>query len=82
MAITIDLPPQMAEEVRGYTMLEGNTLERFFLSCLAKELERRREAAKAMADLDVLVEKTQGCLSGCPYKFNRADAYEPETSYA
>ena len=82
MAITIELPPQMEKEARGYSLLEDKTLERMFLGCLRDEFERRRKAADAMARLDALVEKTRGRLKGKPYKFNRADAYEPETPYA
>ena len=82
MAITIELPPQMEKEARSYSMLEGSTLERMFLDCLRNEFERRRKAADAMARLDALVEKSRGRLKGEPYKFNRADAYEPETPYA
>ena len=53
-----------------------------FLDYLRNEFERRRKAADAMARLDALVEKSRGRLKGEPYKFNRADAYEPETPYA
>ena len=82
MAITIELPPQMEKEARGYSLLEGSALERMFLDCLKKEFERRRKAAEAIARLDALIEKTGGRLKGEPYRFNRADAYEPEIPYA
>ena len=82
MAITIELPPQMEKEARGYSLLEGATLERMFLDYLKDEFARRRKAADTMARLDALVERTRGRLKGEPYRFNRADAYEPETPYA
>ena len=85
MAITIDLPPQMAEEAKGYATLQGTTLEQMFLQLLKNEMDRmrRRETAKVvMRELDELVERTSRRLKGAPYKFNRADAYEPETPYA
>ena len=34
MAITIDLPQQMAEEAKGYATLHGTTLEQMFLQLL------------------------------------------------
>ena len=82
MAITIELPPQMEKEARGYSLLEGAILERMFLDYLKDEFARRRKAADTMARLDALVERTRGRLKGEPYRFNRADAYEPETPYA
>lgn len=82
MAITIELPPQMEKEARDHTMLEDGVLEKLFLDYLAKELARRRDADKALSELDALIGKSRGRLSGQPYKFDRADAYEPETPYA
>ncbi|MBQ6007247.1 MAG: hypothetical protein IJL17_01815 [Kiritimatiellae bacterium] len=82
MSITIDLPPTMAQEVRDYATVQGTTLERMFLDYLAAELKRRREADEVMSRLDELAKKTGARLTGEAYKFNRADAYEPETVYA
>lgn len=78
MPITIDLPPQMAEEAKGYATLHGTTLERMFIDYLAAELKRRQAAAASMARLRARIKKTGARLTGEPYKFNRADAYEPE----
>ena len=61
MSIMIDLPPAMELEAREYATVQGTTLERMLFDYLKAELERWRE--------------TQ--LNGKPYKFNRADAYEP-----
>ena len=82
MSIMIDLPPAMAQEARDYATVRGTTLERMLFDCLKAELDRRHRADKAMAELDALVEKSRGRLNGKPYKFNRADAYEPETVFA
>ena len=82
MSITIDLPPTMAQEVRDYATVQGTTLELMFLDYLAAELKRRCEADEVMSRLDELAKKTSARLAGEAYKFNRADAYEPETVYA
>lgn len=82
MSITLDLPPAMVQEAREYATVRGTTLERMLFDCLKAELDRRSEAEKLMAKLDALVEKSNGRLNGKPYKFSRADAYEPETAFA
>ena len=82
MSIMLDLPPAMAHEAREYANVQGTTLERLLFDCLKAELERRRRADEIMAKLDALVLKTSKRLSGQPYKFNRADAYEPERAFA
>ena len=48
---------------------------------LKSELARKAEVDKALAKLDGLVRQSHGRLSK-PYKFNRADAYEPEVPCA
>lgn len=82
MSIMIDLPPTMAQEAQEYATVQGTTLERMLFNYLKAELERRREADALMDKFDALVEKSRGRLNGKPYKFNRADAYEPETVFA
>ena len=82
MSIMIDLPPAMAQEAREYATIRGTTLERMLFDYLKRELNRRREVEEAMSKIDALVEKSRGRLNGQPYKFNRADAYEPETVFA
>ena len=78
MSIMIDLPPSMAQEAREYATVRGTTLERMLFDCIKAELEKRRKVDDLMAKFDALVEKSHGRLGGKPYKFNRADAYEPE----
>ncbi len=82
MSIMVDLPPAMAQEAREYATVQGTTLERMLFDCLKAELERRRKANEIMAKFDALVEKTSKRLKGEPYKFRRADAYEPERTFA
>lgn len=82
MSIMIDLPPAMAQEARDYATVQGTTLERMLFDCLKAELDRRHQADEAMAELDALVLKTSKRLTGEPYRFRRADAYEPETVLA
>ena len=81
MSITVDLPPAMEHEIREYVEVQGTTLGEFVAAYLRRELERIKRADELMAKLDGLVKKTSGRLSS-PYKFNRADAYEPEVPYA
>jgi len=80
MSIQIELPPAMAQEAQGYATIQGTTLEQMFLDYLAAELARKRKADAVLSRLDALVRKTSGRLDGKAYTFNRADAYEPETS--
>ena len=82
MSIMIDLPPAMAQEAKEYVTVRGTTLEQLFLDYLKTELERRHEVDAVMSKLDALAKKTSARLTGEAYKFNRADAYEPETAYA
>ena len=82
MSITIDLPPAMTQEAQEYATTQGTTLERMLFECLKAELERKRKVAETMAKFDALVEKTSTRLKGEPYKFRRADAYEPERTFA
>ncbi|MBO7654055.1 MAG: hypothetical protein J6U40_03960 [Kiritimatiellae bacterium] len=82
MSIVLNLPPAIAQEAQKYAAIQGTTLERMLVECLKVELERRRKVVALMAKFDALVEKSHGRLNGTPYKFNRADAYEPEIPYA
>ena len=82
MSIMVDLPPAMAQEAQEYATVRGTTLERLLFDYLKAELDRRHEVDEVMAKFDALVEKSHGRLNGTPYKFNRADAYEPEIPYA
>ena len=82
MSILIDVPPAMAQEAQEYATVRGTTLERMLFDCIRAELDRRRKAEEVMAELDAMVLKTSKRLTGEPYKFRRADAYEPEVVLA
>lgn len=81
MSIMVELPPAMEQEARGYATVQGTSLEQVFLICLKKELERSRAVNSAMSELRSLAKESHGRLE-TPYRFNRADAYEPEVPYA
>ena len=74
MSIMIDLPPAMAQEAQEYATVQGTTLERLLFDCIARDMEKRREAKRVMAEFDELVQKTSVRRTE-PYVFNRADAY-------
>ena len=80
MSIMIDLPPAVAQEAQEYVTVRGTTLEQLFLDYLKTELKRRHEVDAVMSKLDALAKKTSARLTDEAYKFNRADAYEPETT--
>lgn len=82
MSITIDLPPAMTQEALGYATLQGTSLEKMFIDLLAAELKRKQQAQSRIAWLDELAKATGKRLSGEPYGFNRADAYEREDAFA
>jgi hypothetical protein len=82
MSITIDLPPAVVQEATAFAASRNITLEQLFVDSLDAEINRKREASRVMSRLEALVKKTGARLTGEPYKFNRADAYEPETPYA
>ena len=81
MSIMIDLPPAMAQEVHEYEIVRGEPIEQIVFDYIKQELARKAEVDKAIAELDALVRQSHGRLAE-PYKFNRADAYEPEVPYA
>ena len=81
LSIMIDLPPAMAQEAREFAIIHGTTLEQMLFEYIKTELARRAKADKAMSKLDELVRQGHGRLSE-PYKFKRADAYEPEVPYS
>ncbi|MBQ6010183.1 MAG: hypothetical protein IJL17_16750 [Kiritimatiellae bacterium] len=79
MSVVIDLPPVMAQEAKGFANIEGISLEKMFLDCIAAELARRRASKDSLDEWErefkSLVGQSEGRLSE-PYKFRRQDAYE------
>lgn len=82
MSITIDLPPAIVQEARAFAESRNTTLEQLFVDYLGAELQHRRKVQNVLSRLEELKKRTNARLSGEPYKFNRADAYEPEIPYA
>ena len=74
MSIMIDLPPAMAQEAQEYATVQGTTLEQMLFDCIARDIEKQREAKRVMAEFDELVRKTSSRRTE-PYVFSRADAY-------
>ena len=74
MSITVDLPPAMAQEAQSYATIEGTSVEKLFLECIAAEMRRRRRMAASVSEFDDLVKATSARRDE-PYVFNRADAY-------
>ena len=81
MGITVDMPPAMVQEAREYASMRGMTLEQMVFGLVSDQIERYRRADEMLSKIDNLVDASHGRLSGKPYKFNRADAYEPEVAY-
>ena len=82
MSITIDLPPAVVQAAMAFAESRHTTLERMVSDYLGGELLRSREVHSVLSRLDELTRKTDGRLSGEPYRFRRADAYEPEAAFA
>ncbi len=82
MPITIDLPPAMVQEAEAFAQSQNTTLQQLVVDYIGSELNRRREVQVVLSRLDKISNRVNARLSGEPYKFNRADAYEPEIPYA
>lgn len=82
MPITIDLPPAMVQEAEAFAQSQNTTLQQLVVDYIGSELKRRREVQVVLSRLDKISNRVNARLSGEPYKFNRADAYEPEIPYA
>ncbi|MBP5545385.1 MAG: hypothetical protein ILM98_15040 [Kiritimatiellae bacterium] len=82
MPITIDLPPAIIQEAKAFAESRHTTIEKMFVDYLDEELRHNRKVRGVLSRLEELKRRTNARLSGQPYKFNRADAYEPEIPYA
>ncbi len=76
MPITLDVPPAVVQKANDLAERQNATLSQPFIDFIDSEFKRRRESEEWMSRLDALVEKTCAHLTGEPYKFNRADAYQ------
>lgn len=82
MPITIDLPPAIIQEAKAYAESRHTTIEKMVVDYIDEELRHSRKVQNVLSRLEELKRRTNARLSGEPYKFNRADAYEPEIPYA
>jgi len=69
MAITVELPPEMAKEAQEYVMSRGTTIEQLLFDRLKAELARRREGQDVYEYL-----MSQGGWLPKDFSFDRAEA--------
>ena len=86
MGIMINMPAAMMQEANEYA--ERNECSFRVLLCLSVEMYLAEQARKRKAEVSAWTEKFNALLDSTesrndePYKFNRADAYEPEVAFA
>ncbi len=86
MGIMIDMPAAMVQQANEYAERSGCSFRD--LLCLSVEMYLAEQERKRKANASAWVEKFDALLDSTesrndePYKFNRADAYEPEVAFA
>ena len=86
MGVMIDMPAAMVQEVNEYAERTGCSFRD--LLCLSVEMYLAEQARKRKAEVSAWTKKFNALLDSTesrndePYKFNRADAYEPEVAFA
>lgn len=81
MSIMIDMSSVADAEVREYVANRETTIGQMFVEYLRESIRRDRVGRGLMDKWRETVRKGRGRIQE-PYKFNRADAYEPEVSFA
>ena len=81
MSIMIDMSSVADAEVREYVANRETTIGQMFAEYLKEAIRRDRVGRGLMDKWRETVRKGRGRIQE-PYKFNRADAYEPEVSFA
>lgn len=81
MSIMIDMSSVADAEVREYVANRETTIGQMFVEYLREAIRRDRVGRGLMDKWHETVRKGRGRIQE-PYKFNRADAYEPEVSFA
>ncbi len=86
MSVMIDMPATMVQQANEYAERNGCSFRD--LLCLSVEMylaeQERKQQADAVAwteNFNALLVRTES-RNDKPYKFNRADAYEPEVAFA
>ena len=86
MGVMIDMPAAMVQEANEYAERNGCSFRD--LLCLSVEMYLAEQARKRKAEVSAWTKKFNALLDSTesrndePYKFNRADAYEPEVAFA
>ena len=86
MGVMIDMPVAIVQQANEYAERNGCSFRD--LLCLSVETYLAEQERKRKADASAWVEKFNALLDSTesrndePYKFNRADAYEPEVTFA
>ena len=84
MGVMIDMPAAMVQEANEYAERNGCSFRD--LLCLSVEMylaeqARKRKAEVSAKKFNALLDSTES-RNDEPYRFNRADAYEPEVTFA
>ena len=86
MGIMIDMPVAIVQQANEYAERNGCSFRD--LLCISVEKYLAEQERKRKADASAWIEKFNALLDSTesrndePYKFNRADAYEPEVTFA
>ena len=86
MGIMIDMPAAIIQQANEYAERSGCTFSD--LLCLSVEMYLAEQEQKRKADISAWNERFNALLDSTksrneePYRFNRADAYEPEVTFA
>ena len=86
MGVMIDMPDAMVQEANEYAERNGCSFRD--LLCLSVEMYLAEQARKRKEEVSAWTKKFNALLDSTesrndePYKFNRADAYEPEVTFA
>ena len=86
MGITVDMPASMVQQANEYAERNGCSFQDLLCLCveayLANQDRRRNAVNSAWVDkFNALIDSTES-RNETPYTFNRADAYEPEVTFA
>lgn len=79
MSVTMNIPPALEVQAAKYERETGVTLEMLFVDCLRDRFLQNQKArgAELVRRLHA-IRNSQPVLTGKPYRFNRADAYDEE----
>ena len=86
MGVVIDMPATIVQEANEYAERSGCSFRD--LLCLSVEMYLAEQAKRRKTEVSAWTEKFNALLDSTesrndePYKFNRADAYEPEVTFA